>query len=367
VTIETPAPVSTRARLLTSSLLVTAVLAAIALVLPTGFAVRGPGPTEDTLGTTTVGSGDDAKKLPLVEISGTRTFPPSGQLRLTTVSVGGGPVGPVYAGDVLAAWALPDRAVLPVEAVFPAGITREQQQQESTAQMTSSQEAATAAALTELGYTVPATLTVAGTPDGSEAAGVVEKGDVIRSLDGAPIATYADLLADLAKVDPGKDVVLGVERDGAAKDLTVTTTDGTTPDGGRRAALGVFVSTDYKFPVDVKIRIEDIGGPSAGMIFALAIIDRLTPEDELNGKVVAGTGTIDVDGAVGPIGGIEQKMRGALRDGAHWFLAPESNCDEVVGNVPAGLHVVEVSTLSQARDAITAIGEGHGETLPTCS
>ncbi|WP_425954896.1 YlbL family protein [Xylanimonas sp. McL0601] len=348
-----------RSRVLSGSLLATAALAAAAMVLPTGFAVRGPGPTEDTLGS--------QNKVPLVEIKGARTYPPSGELRLTTVSVGGGPVSDVFAADVLAAWSSPQRAVLPVETVFPVGITQQQQQEQGQAQMTSSQESATAAALTELGYTVRVTLTISGAPSGSPAEGIVKEGDVIRTLDGSDITTYDDLLSGLAAVTPGDDVVLGVDRDGARKNLTVTTRDGTTPDGGRRAALGVLVSSAYDFPVDVSIRIEDIGGPSAGMMFALAIIDRLTPEDELRGQVVAGTGTIDVDGTVGPIGGIEQKMHGALRDGATWFLAPESNCDEVVGAVPAGLHVAKVSTLAEARHAITAIGAGDGATLPTCS
>ncbi|GAB2453233.1 YlbL family protein [Xylanimonas ulmi] len=348
-----------RTRLLTGSLLVTAALAAATLVLPTGFVVRGPGPTEDTLGA--------QNDVPLVEITGADTYPGSGELLLTTVSVGGGPVSDVFAADVLYAWASPQRAVLPTEAVFAVGTTREQQQQQSQLQMTTSQQSATAAALTELGFEVPATLTIEGAVTGSPADGVVEQGDVIRTLNGEAVTSHGDLLSDLAKVTPGDDVVLGVERDGVSKDLAVTTSDGTTPDGGRRAALNVFVSSQFDFPIDVSIRIDDIGGPSAGMMFALAIIDRLTPEDELDGQVVAGTGTIDVDGVVGPIGGIEQKMHGALRDGAGWFLAPEANCDEVVGNVPDGLRVVEVSTLAQARDAIIAIGAGDGDALPTCS
>ena len=82
--------------------------------------------------------------------------------------------------------------------------------------------------------------------------------------------------------------------------------------------------------------------------------------------MVAGTGTISVAGDVGPIGGITQKMYGALRDGATWFLAPDSNCDEVVGSIPRGLHVVRVATLHEAREAITAIGAGTGDALPTC-
>ncbi|WP_342770126.1 hypothetical protein [Xylanimonas allomyrinae] len=152
-----------RTRLLAGSFLATAALAAAALVLPTGFVVRGPGPTEDTLG--------EQNDVPLVEISGATTYPPSGELRLTTVSVGGGPVSDVFAADVLAAWASPQRAVLPAEAVFPVGITQQEQQQQGQQQMTTSQQSATAAALTELGYTVPAKLTIAGAPAGSPAEG----------------------------------------------------------------------------------------------------------------------------------------------------------------------------------------------------
>ena len=349
---------SPRARILTGSFLVTAVLAAATLVLPTGFAVRGPGPTEDTLGS--------QNDVPLVEIRDAETFPASGELRLTTVSVGGGPVSDVFAADVLWAWISPQRSAMPVEAVFAPDVTREQQQQQSQAQMLTSQQAATAAALTELGIDVPARLTVAGIPDGSGATGVVLEGDVLRTINGAPITSHAALLEQLAAVSPGDDVALAVDRDGTLTDLTLTTGEGTTADGRTRAALGVLVSSEFEFPVDVEIRIEDIGGPSAGMMFALAIIDRLTPEDELGGQVVAGTGTIDIDGAVGPIGGIEQKMHGALRDGASWFLAPERNCGEVAGVVPDGLRVVKVSNLHEAREAITAIGAGTADHLPTC-
>lgn len=355
-------PASPRTVTLGVSLLLTTLLAAAALVLPTAYAVRMPGPTENTLGTQTVGEGDDAREEQLVDVQGARTYPSTGELRLTTVSVGGGPVSNVFAGDALLAWASPSRAALPASVVFPQQVSREEQQEQSAAQMTSSQQAATAAALTELGYDVPVTLTVAGAVEDAPAADVVAADDVIRSLDGHPVATYDELLDLLAGVTPGDDVVLGVERDGRPEDLTVTTTEG---DG--RAALGVYVAADYDFPVDVTIRIEDIGGPSAGMMFALAIIDELTPEDELDGAVVAGTGTIDVDGTVGPIGGIVQKLRGAERDGAEWFLAPADNCDEVVGNVPEGLRVVRVATLAEARDAVEAIGARQADGLPTCS
>ncbi|WP_370375372.1 PDZ domain-containing protein [Isoptericola sp. b515] len=352
---------SPRSTTLVVSLLITAVLAAVLMVSPAPYAIRTPGPTEDTLGTQEAAEGQSATAVPLIEISGADTYPASGELRLTTVSVFGGPGGDVLFGDVLWGWTAPERSVQPVESIFPEPITSEEQQEQGQAQMLSSQESATVAALTELGYEVPTTMTVVAAAEDTGAEGVVEEGDVIVSLDGEPLATYPELLAALDGVTPGDDVVLGVERDGEPTDLTVTTGQG---DG--RALLGVLIDPVYDFPVDVTIQIEDIGGPSAGTMFALGIVDLLTPEDELGGVVMAGTGTMDVDGRVGPIGGIEQKMYGALRDGATWFLAPSDNCPQVVGHVPDGLDVVSVGTLAEARDAMEAIGAGETSDLPSC-
>ncbi|MFD6177125.1 MULTISPECIES: YlbL family protein [unclassified Isoptericola] len=354
------------------SLLVTALLAAVLLVLPTPYAIRAPGPTEDTLGLQGVdvegageasSGGKSATAQPVVEIEGAKTYDVTGELRLTTVSVYGGPGGDVLLGDVLWGWGSRERSVQPVESIFPEQTTQKQQQEVGQAQMAGSESSATVAALTEMGYEVPATLTIAGAAPGSGADGVVEAGDVVKSLDGHEVVTHQDLLADLDDVEPGDDVVLGVERGGKPTDLTITTAKG---DGGR-AALGVYLDPSYDYPVDVTIRPGDIGGPSAGTMFALAIITKMTPEDELRGARVAGTGTMSVDGEVGPIGGIRQKLFGARDAGADWFLAPADNCDEVVGHVPDGLHVVRMATLEDARAAVEAIGAGKGADLPTCS
>ena len=118
--------------------------------------------------------------------------------------------------------------------------------------------------------------------------------------------------------------------------------------------------------IDVDMHVEGIGGPSAGMMYALGLIDKLTPESETGGRTIAGTGTIDAEGNVGAIGGVRLKMLSAKRDGATWFLAPEANAAEVAGNVPEGLRDVCVSTLSEAYDALTAIGQGRGDDLPHC-
>ena len=119
--------------------------------------------------------------------------------------------------------------------------------------------------------------------------------------------------------------------------------------------------------VTARMHVDDIGGPSAGMMYALGLLDKLTAAKETGGATIAGTGTIDKKGAVGSIGGIRLKMLAAKRDGATWFLAPEANCDEVVGHVPRGLRDVRVSTLDEAYQALKAIGEGHADDLPHCT
>ena len=347
-------PLTRRAVTLSVLTVLLALLLAVASAIPLPYAISGPGPTRNTLG--------DQAGVPLISISGAATYPATGKLLLTTVSTSGGPGYPVTLGDVLRGWASADRSVRPVEDVFPQSESRQEIEQANQADMISSQENATVSALEELGYAVPTTLTVASTMPSSGADGVVEKGDVVTSLDGSPVTSFADLSAGMDAVSPGAEVVLGVTRAGGPQDLSITTTD----DGTGRAILGLFIDPTFAFPVDVSIKIDDIGGPSAGTMFALGIVDRLTPQDEANGEVIAGTGTMDLTGRVGPIGGIQQKLIGARRDGAQYFLAPADNCDEVVGHVPSGLTVLRISTLHEARAAVVAIGKGTAGDLPGC-
>lgn len=142
--------------------------------------------------------------------------------------------------------------------------------------------------------------------------------------------------------------------------------------GSQDTAATVAVAYATRLGVDashvkVTMHIDDIGGPSAGMMYTLGVVDKLTARNETGGKTIAGTGTIDKDGNVGAIGGIRLKMLGAKRDGATWFLAPQSNCDEVVGHVPQGLRDVRVSTFDEAYRALVAIGQGKGSSLPHCT
>jgi Lon-like protease len=350
-----------------SGALLSALLLVIMLV-PLPYAVQRPGPTVNTLG--------EADGEPLIQIDGAETYPTSGELRLTTVSVIGGPGYPVTAADVIAGWLSEDEVVLPVEAVFPDGTTREEIDQQSTAQMTSSQDNATVAALEQLGYDVPMVLTVTGVAPGSGADGVVEEGDVIVSIqpegeERTEVEAFSDLTAVLSHTRADTPVTLGVLRGGEPTDLAVATMGHPeTPLGPAEpppgSLLGVLLDPKVELPVNIDFDIDNIGGPSAGTMFALGIIDSLTPGEMTGGQKIAGTGTMNLAGEVGAIGGIRQKLVGASNAGAEWFLAPQGNCGEVVGHVPDGLRVVSVGTLGEARDAVEAIGSGDRASLPTC-
>ncbi|WP_022917584.1 YlbL family protein [Ruania albidiflava] len=352
--------ISTRAITMTAAGLVSFGLLVPMLLVPVPYAVEASGPTFNTLG--------EVADHPLITIDGADTYPDDeGELRLTTVTTAGGPGFPVTAGSVIRGWLSGHMLVQPAEAVFRPDVTEEQRSEVAAQQMASSQQNATVAALTQQGYEVPATLTVAGAVPDSDADGVVEAEDVVTALttpSGAhQIETYQDLSDALAATAPGSTVTLTVDRDGVATDLEITTG----PDGSGGSVLGVFLSAEYDYPIDVHIEIDNVGGPSAGTMFALGILDLLNPEPLAGGHVVAGTGTISPDGQVGPIGGVRLKMLGAQRDGAEYFLAPAANCGEVVGHVPDGLQVIQVATLDEAEQAMHAIADGTAADLPSCA
>ncbi|SDQ08146.1 PDZ domain-containing protein [Quadrisphaera sp. DSM 44207] len=323
--------------------------------LPVPYAVESPGPVHDTLGA--------IDGVPLIEVSGAPTYPTQGSLALTTVRVAGGPGRRVDLAQVVRGWLDPARAVLPEQVVFPAGTTEEGVEQRNAEEMTTSQENATAAALAALGTPVPTTLEVAGFSEGAPAAAQLRRGDVLTAVDGRPVADLGALRDALQAGPAGRTAAVGVVRDGQPLQVPVTTLAGA--DGA--VLLGVLVDPAFDFPVDVTIQADRIGGPSAGMVFALGIVDLLTPGAMTGGAAIAGTGTIDSTGAVGRIGGIQQKMVGAERAGAAAFLAPRANCPDVVGSAPEGLQVVAVSTLEEARAAVEAIGRGEGQDLPGCT
>lgn len=340
-------------------------LAAGAMFIPVPYVIESPGPTYDVLGK----SGD----VPFIEVhSDDATYDTSGQLRMVTVSNSGGPFSTVTLGQVLLAKLDPASDILPAEDVYPEDITAEELEEISKAQMTQSQSTAAAAALDELGYPVKGVVRIEGPVKDSPADGKVEEGDILLAIitpDGVrhEVDRPSVPFALARELEPDSTVTMVVERAGKTLEIqSKTYKPEPVPLDFTGSKFGIYLTAKVDLPFEVDIHLERVGGPSAGTMFALGIIDHLTGGDTTGGMIVAGTGSIGYDGQVQPIGGVAQKMHGAKSDGAQWFLAPRSNCDEVVGHVPSGLEVWPVSTLKEAREALASIKAGATKDHPTC-
>ena len=342
--------------------LVAAAIVAITVIalLPSPYVVEKPGPVYDTLGTTQV----DNEDVPLIDIPIEKTYPTDGSLDMLTVTISGSRERPLSWLDAAIAWLTPSQAVVDVDTIYPEGVSVEESNQEGAEEMVNSQKDAIAAALHNLGYEFASSLTVNQVAAGSPAVGVLEEGDIVTAFNGSPVADVAALKAAIAANGAGVAGTVSVTRGSAPLELKVTPV---IPEGGTDPVIGVVLSSDYVFPIDVSIQLDNVGGPSAGQMFALGIIDKLTPGALTGGKDIAGTGTITGTGVIGPIGGIRQKMYGARDAGADYFLAPDSNCDEVTGHIPNGLTVFSVETLDDSLAVMTALQAGTDTSkLPTC-
>lgn len=343
--------------------LIVALIALVVLTfLPTPYVIQRPGPVYDTLGTA---AGADGEQVPLISVEGADTFETAGTLDLTTVQVVGNRERTPSWFELALAWTDPSRAVVPLDSVFPEGVTTEQRDERNATLMVDSQHEATAAALNELGLETGAEVAVVEVVPDAPADGALEPDDVITAIDGDEVTSAKQLRQSIQ--DAGGDpIVFTVQRDGEEQSVEVTPEEHV--EGEETTWLiGVTLRTDYDFEVDVTLQLDNVGGPSAGMMFALGIIDTLTPGELNGGENVAGTGTIEADGTVGPIGGIRQKLFGARDAGADYFLAPESNCDEVLGHVPDGLTVVSTATLEDSLAALEVIADGGDvDSLPSC-
>lgn len=325
----------------------------VAWLVQVPYVALTPGPTYNTL--SRLGG------KPIIQIIGHRIYPANGHLNMVTVSYEGGPgaVPPFNIFSALAAWLSPHDAVVPQSELFPPGQTQQQVIKQDTEEMVGSQQTATAAALCQLGMPFEVVDTVTRTIRGLPAAGVLRPGDVIKAVDGKPVTCRASGATMIRARPAGARVALTIEREGTTRNVSLAT--------GQyqgQPVIGINVAESFSFPFQVKISIGDIGGPSAGLMFALAIIDKLTPANLTGGKFIAGTGQIEVGGAVDPIGGIQQKMVAARAAGATIFLTPAANCPDTAGAVPAGLRLVKVSSLSGAIAALLALNQGGP--VPTC-
>lgn len=345
-----------------SFILVVALIAAVFLV-PVNAVIEAPGPTWNVLDN---GSSSDQDVL---KVSGTETYPTEGALRMTTVSVSGCPGYPVTTADLIAAWISADKRIVDRDEVCPQDQSAEQVEETGKAQMTASQDSAVIAALVETGKAGAMHLTVTEVTE-QQTSTEIQAGDVLETItpqggQTTTLASFSQLRELMTTIPEGTRVTLGVrrgEQKASAALTTIAPQEGTT---GSLLGLSLKISVDS--PVEATFGLSDVGGPSAGMMFALGVVDEITPGSLTGGKDISGTGTIDMTGQVGPIGGIQQKMAGARESGSTFFLAPASNCNEVKGHEPKDMQVFAVNTLHEAVAATEAIASGNTSGLATCS
>jgi PDZ domain-containing protein len=329
------AALSRRVRVLLVGGVTFIVLFALALTMPVPYVILSPGPTYNTLG-----SDDSGQEI--IVIKGANAKSTSGHLNMTTVNVSS---ASLTAFDALNGWLRHDEVVVPKASIFPPGQSEQQVNAQNSADFAQSQDHAIAAASCELGY--PQRFGVVTVSGSGPAYNVLLPSDLILSLDGQAANSDSSLLALLQKQAPGTRVALEIEREGKPKTVSLVLAK---PIAGRQgASIGIEVGQVCQAPFSVDLGLgNQIGGPSAGLMFALGIMDKVGPDNLTDGLFIAGTGTIDRAGNVGPIGGIQLKMIAARNAGATVFLAPAGNCPDVRGAVPGGLQVVQVDTLHSA-------------------
>jgi Lon-like protease len=340
----------------TATLVASIVVLIISLGLVTAFPVPyvsfSPGPVKDTLGET--------KSKPVIEIKGHETFPTTGQLDLTTVSVTS-PDRELTLPQAMRNWLDPHHDLFPRDIIYPPDQSADEVEEQNTAEMTGSQDSAIAAALQEAN--VPFHPKVSTVAKDTPADGKLKPGDIVLAVDGATVSQVPQVGEFVRKHKVGENVVFLIRR--AGTEQTVQLKTAATPGEATRPMVGITIGVDS--PVKVTVNLgQDIGGPSAGTAFALAIYDKLTPGGLLAGKHVAGTGTIDALGQVGAIGGIQQKIAGAREDGATIFLVPAPNCEAALHADVKGIQLVKITTLNEAIAALKAVGSGTGD-VPACT
>lgn len=345
----------TRRPALLSAGLLAFILLLVGLTLRVPYVELVPGPVTNTLGKRADGT-------PIITVKGRTTYPTRGHLDLTTVGVRGSPTGQLSLAQAVLGWFNPDSAVLPQDVIYPPGESEQVIEQQNTQEMVDSQQEAITAALTALKVPFRTRVVVALVSKGTPAAGRLKVGDVITAVDGSPVRDTATLRSLIGRRAPGASVSLDIRRGGAAQRLSLRTV--ADAQSGNRPIVGISTTQRPDPPFTVSINLKDVGGPSAGLMFSLGIIDTLTPGELNAGRHIAGTGSIDPEGKVGPIGGVAQKVVAARDVGATIFLTPVANCAAAKQNRPDGLQLVRIATLTEALDRLADLAAGRQ--VPTC-
>jgi PDZ domain-containing protein len=294
----------------------------------------------------TLGKDDHGKDV--IVLTGATPTQSAGQLRFLTIVIR----RPLTLLEAIEGWFKGDESVVPEELYFPPNQTQQQIDQQNAQDFATSISSAQTAALTKLGY--PPLVGVKDVAAGSPAEGKLKPGDIVVAIDGVKVGGSVETMVHTLQGKPaGTTFQVQITRNGEPLTVPVTTKE----DGGV-PRIGVTPEITSAAPFKISIPIENVGGPSAGLMLTLGIIDKIEPEDLTGGKIIAGTGSIDAAGKVGPIGGLPQKLVTAKAAGAAWFFTPKDNCAEGVANQKAGLPLVQVSTLDDALNALADIRAG---------
>jgi PDZ domain-containing protein len=341
--------VTRRIAVLTTGAVLLLVFGLLGTVLPVPYVAQVPGPTFNTLG--------DIEGSPIITVTGRTKNPVRGNLNLTTVGISNSGLSLV---EAVKGWFDPETSVVPEEAVYPPDQSPDKTREVNRQAFLTSEQAAQDAALGHLGF--PKKVVVQELTSGSASQGQLQTGDAIITLNGHAMPTYQSLTTALAAIPGGTKVSIGYTRLGKQATAAVTTKAAT---GTRKGSLlGIAVRDAPYAPFRIGIHVADVGGPSAGLMLTLGVLDLVGSSDLTHGKVIAGTGTIDSAGKVGPIGGIPLKMVAARKLGAVLFLVPAGNCAEAKAASSPGFPLAKVATLD---DALKALGDFEsGRTPATC-
>jgi PDZ domain-containing protein len=334
--------VNRRILTLVAALIPVLVLGVAGSVFTVPFVALGPGPTFNTLA--------EVEGRQVVDVQGAMLDPTTGHLNMTTVSVRDG----LNIFEALGFWVSGEHGLVPRAEVYPPGVPRQEIDKSNQQDFKDSEGNAEVAALHYLN--LPTVVLVRKVGDDGPAKNVLAAGDELISINGAPINTPKDVVAAVSTQPPGSQITVTYRRDNAEQAATITLA--ARPDDATKGYLGLTPSEGARPPMAVTFNLADIGGPSAGLMFSLALIDKLSPGELDGGKFVAGTGTIDQDGKVGPIGGIQYKMLAAHDAGAETFLVPAANCNEAKQRTPDGLRLVKVDNLNGAVQSLNDINAG---------
>jgi PDZ domain-containing protein len=341
------------------------IIAARFITVP--YVILLPGPVTDTLGNVPAADTTNGQPGgPVISISGTQTQPTSGHLYLTTVAeVPGRCDTHPSLMDAIKAWFNSDQTVEPYQVECPPGQTSAQVQAQAANEMAESQVHAVVAAFTELGYKSTGNrVEIASVRSNVPAAGKLELGDVVQTVDGKPIRSTQQLQTAVRAKPAGSPITITVLRNNAPVQVATTTVNGA--DGTPVIGVTVRIAPTFNgVAATIGIDPQVIGGPSAGTALALGIIDKLTPGGLTGGRTIAGTGTVSPTGQVGPIGGIQQKIAAASAAHATVFFAPAAECGDAKSAAPSSMTLVSIKTLHDAVSALRAIKSGS-TAFPHC-